>query len=132
MGAVTFDAGAFKVRYPEFSGVANALLDAYFVDAQLYLSNTDCPVADEARRLSLFWMLVAHTGMINGCLNKNGKPNGMVGRVSSASEGSVSASSEYAVAGSGIWFSQTPYGAAFWQATSNLRSFVYRARPTRY
>ena len=30
------------------------------------------------------------------------------------------------------WFTQTSYGAAFWQATAYLRSFRYVARPTRY
>jgi hypothetical protein len=50
-----------------------------------------------------------------------------VGRVSSASEGSVSASFDYGTPtpGSGAWFQQSQYGAAFWQATSSLRGMQY-------
>lgn len=54
-----------------------------------------------------------------------------VGRTSSASEGSVSASFDYIspTPGSGPWFNQTPYGAAFWQATASLRGMHYRPGP---
>ena len=50
-----------------------------------------------------------------------------VGRTSDATEGSVSASFEYTAPtpGSGQWFQQSQYGAAFWQATSSLRGFRY-------
>lgn len=56
-----------------------------------------------------------------------------VGRVNTASEGSVSAGFDYTPAepGSGAWFNQSQYGAAFWQATANLRGMRYSARPTR-
>jgi hypothetical protein len=50
-----------------------------------------------------------------------------VGRVTSASEGSVSVSFDYGTPtpGSGAWFQQSQYGAAFWQATSSLRGMRY-------
>ena len=53
----------------------------------------------------------------------------LVGRVASASEGSVSVSLEYASSTSvnQAWFFQTPYGAQFWQATAAYRQMRYVA-----
>ena len=126
MPAVTFDAARFKGRYPEFAAVSDVALGDCFVEAGIYLSNTDKPVADVARRTVLLNMLVAHIAYIGGMLSADGLPR-PVGRLSQASEGSVSASFDDvpATPGSGAWFKQSQYGAAFWQATSGLRSFGY-------
>lgn len=132
MAVVVFDAASFKIRYPEFSTVPDVLLSEYFGDATLYLSNSDCsPVQDVSRRSRLLNMLTAHLAYLGGALSADGRP-GPVGRVSSATEGSVSISTEYATPGTAAWFTQTPYGAAFWQATSTLRGFRYVPWPTRY
>lgn len=130
MAAVTFVPTDFKAAYPEFSAVTDAALNAYFVRAQMFLANEDCPVADEAKRLQLFWLLVAHIAQLAGALNPESL--GLVGRVASGTEGSVSASLEYHASMGASWFIQTSYGAQFWQATAYLRSFRYVARPTRY
>lgn len=132
MTVAVFDPVAFKVRYPQFVAVGSPLLTACFADAGLYLSNTDAsPVQDIARRTSYLWMLTAHIAYLDGALSPDGSPP-PVGRLSSATEGSVSISAEYlpATPGSGAWFNQTTWGAMFWQATASLRGFRYRARPT--
>jgi hypothetical protein len=130
MAIVVFDPAAFKIRYPEFSAVSNAALQLYFNDAELYLSNTDdSPEQNINRRTSLLWMLTAHIGLLSGVLSATG--NALpVGRVSSATEGSVSASLDYMMLspGTGPWFQQTQYGASFWAATSALRGFKYILR----
>lgn len=132
MTAVVFNPVAFKARYPEFTAVANVTLGAYFAEATLYLSNADnSPVQDIPRRTLLLNMLIAHIGSLGGALTADGMP-APVGRVSQASEGTVSAGFEYMTPGTHSWFTQTAYGAAFWQATSSLRSFRYRPCPTRY
>lgn len=132
MAAVAFDPAAFRTRYPVFAGVADAVLSACFTEAGLYLSNSDAsPVQDLARRAMLLNMLTAHVATLGGALSADGQPL-PVGRVSSASEGAVSVSTDFAPAGSAAWFAQTQYGAAFWQATTALRSFVYIPQPTRY
>ena len=133
MAVVAFDSAAFKVRYPIFVSVSDALLSAFFEEAGLYLSNSDAsPVQNVDRRESLLWMLVAHLAALNGAISKN--MAAPVGRASSASEGSVSASFDYVAAtpGSGAWFNQTQYGASFWQATSSLRSMRYIPRKVIY
>jgi hypothetical protein len=132
MASVVFDPTSFKLRYPEFVNVDNGLLTLFFDEATLYLSNKDnSPVQNIARRTMLLNMLVAHIAAINGKLNAGGIP-GPVGRVSSATEGSVSISTEYLLPGTHAWFSQTVYGSSFWQATVALRSFRYVSCPTRY
>uniref|UniRef100_A0AAU6W2Z1 DUF4054 domain-containing protein n=4 Tax=unclassified bacterial viruses TaxID=12333 RepID=A0AAU6W2Z1_9VIRU len=133
MTIATFDPVAFKVRYPEFASVSDELLAMYFEEAGLYLSNTDAsPVQNVARRTMLLWMLTAHIAYLNGA----GQPEGSVtpgGRVSSATEGSVSVGFDlFPATGTSAWFNFTPYGAAYYQATLSLRSFRYRPRPTRY
>ena len=132
MPAVVFDPAAFKARYPEFASVGDLLLQACFGEADLYLSNTDnSPVQNVTRRAVLLNMLTAHIAALGGALSSDGQPR-PVGRVSSATEGSVSAAFEGPPPGSAQWFQQSQYGAAFWQATSGLRGFRYLAQPTRY
>lgn len=132
MTVVVFDPADFKARYPEFAAVGDPLLQAYFGEAGLYLSNTDnSPVQNVALRAVFLNMLTAHIAALGGALSSDGQPR-PVGRVSSATEGSVSASMEYLAPGSSAWFAQTQYGAAFWQATTSLRGFRYIHQPTRF
>ena len=132
MAAVVFDPTAFKARYPEFAAVPDATLTACFMEAGLYLSNADnSPVQNLTRRATLLNMLTAHVAYLGGLLSADGMPR-PVGRVSQASEGSVSAAFEGPPPGSAQWFQQSQYGAAFWQATSGLRGMRYIPCPTRY
>ena len=132
MTAVVFDPAAFKARYPDFAAVADPTLAACFDEACLYLSNADnSPVQNLTRRATLFNMLTAHVAYLGGLLSADGMPR-PVGRVSQASEGSVSAGFEYLTPGTHAWFTQSQYGAAFWQATSSLRGMRYIPCPTRY
>jgi hypothetical protein len=132
MTAVVFDPAAFKARYPEFTNVVNPTLQLCFDEAGLYLSNKDnSPVQNVTRRAVLLNMLTAHVAFIGGKLSADGMPR-PVGRTSNASEGSVSAGFEYLTPGTHAWFTQSQYGAAFWQATSSLRGFRYRPQPTIY
>lgn len=131
MAVVIFDPAAFKAAYPAFVNVPDALLTEYFNIATLYLSNTDCSIVqDIAKRTTLLWLLTAHIAYLSGALNPVPGTPGLVGRVSSATEGSVSVSTEYPTNPSNAWFLQTQWGAIFWQATLSYRSFRYRARPT--
>ena len=134
MAVAVFNSLAFTARYPEFVNVDIGVLGQLFVEAGLYLNNTDCSIVQDVNlRGVLLNMLTAHIAFIGGVLNADGQPR-PVGRVSAASEGSVSASFEGVppTPGTGAFFMQSQYGAAFWQATSNLRSARYISCPTRY
>lgn len=126
MASVAFDPTAFKSRYPEFATVADDTLNAYFAEATLYLDNTDAsPISNIVTRGVLLNMLVAHLAQIYS--GSNGQaPSQLVGRISQASEGSVSVTTDAMPnAGSAAWFNQTKYGAQYWQSTLPLRRFRY-------
>lgn len=135
MAIVVFDIAAFRERYPEFDTVSDSLLNAYFVEATVYLDNTDCSVVtDPAIRAVYLNMLVAHLAALNSGVNGQA-PSGLVGRVASASEGSVSVSlGDVPSSSASWWYLQTPYGAAYWQATAAYRTvrYVPGASPSNY
>ena len=134
MTAVVFDVAAFKVRYPAFAAAGDDLLTAFFNEATLYLSNGDCsPVPNVTRRAMLLNMIAAHIASLNGAASGGNGAAAPVGRIGSATEGSVSISYSFESPGAAAaWYNQTQYGAAFWQATSSLRGFRYVPQPTRW
>lgn len=126
MPAVAFDTTAFVARYPEFATVPAPTLAAYFAEAGLYLNNTDAsPVTDLGQRAVLLNMLVAHIAALNSGANGQ-EASQLVGRISSATEGSVSVQADMgAVPGSAAWYMQTKYGASYWTATASYRTMRY-------
>jgi len=129
-GAVVFDPVAFKARYPQFANVDVTLLQAFFDEAAaLYLNNSARSIErDLGERSILLNMIVAHLGTLSGILTPAGQGSTatQVGRVSSASEGSTSASLDMGQQSKGAAFwMQTQYGAAYWQATAGYRTMRY-------
>jgi hypothetical protein len=124
---VTFDFSIWSARYPELiaAGVTQPVADQYFFEAQLYCDNTpQSPVQNLIQRAVLLGMVTAHIAALNAPLN--GQPSSpLVGRISGATQGSVSVQTEYQAPGSAAWFSQSKYGAAFWQATAQFRTMHY-------
>ena len=131
-----FNPATFVGRYPEFGAAYSAnpaLFASMFSEAGLYLNNTDCSVVqDVTLRSVLLNMVTAHIAFLSGLLTADGQPR-PVGRVSAANEGAVGATFDFtpATPGSGAWFAQSQYGAAFWQATTCYRGMKYFANPTR-
>ncbi len=124
--AVNFNYAQWSARYPEFCGVSAPLAQAYFDEASLYFRNDGTgPICNSAQQLLLLNMLTAHIAALNS--GTNGQPaSPLVGRVNSASEGSVSVGTDLDIPpGSAQWYAQTKYGFAFWQATAALRTFRY-------
>jgi hypothetical protein len=128
---VVFDPNAFKVQYPEFAGISSGLVTGNFNIATLYCNNTDASiVTDIPTRTTLLWLLTAHvTKLYNGTNDGAGNvvlPSDVVGRISTAKEGTVEVISEMGPpSASAAWYNQTRYGAAYWAATVKFRSFNY-------
>ena len=124
MAIVTFDNAAFVARYPQLATVTSDSLEACFAEAGLYLNNTDASiVSDVVERGLLLNMLTAHIATLNAAIAAGG---GLVGRVTSATEGSVTVTVDYgAVTNSQAWYAQTPYGANYWAATAKYRAMRY-------
>lgn len=130
----------FLEAYPNFKAVPAGTLQAMFNVATIYLRNDGTsPIRGVATQTALMYMLTAHLLQISFGPNgagavpgtTDGAP-GLVGRISNASEGSVSVAADYPSTPNNAWFLQTPYGASFWQATVNWRRGYYLPGPTRF
>lgn len=122
MSAVVFDKARFQTAYPEVRA-ADAQLEMWFAQAESLLDNTGHSIVKkpEEREMLLF-LLVRHFA----ALAERAAQGGLVGRIASASEGSVSVSADMGAAiGNAAWYLQTPYGATFWQLTAKYRRFRY-------
>lgn len=139
-GVVTFDAAAFVQRFPQFAAYNTANpggLQMFFDEAALLLKNNqNSLVKDLAERSILLNMLTAHIATLGGVVAPGGAGStaGQVGRVSSAGEGSVSASLDMgAVYGTAAWYMQTQWGAQYWTLTAKYRTARFvSARRCRY
>lgn len=119
---VAFSFPGWSARYPELlATVSEPLAVALFDEAgALYLDNTlSSPIA-AGQRSALLGMVVAHLAVLAS------RDATIVGRLSDASEGSISTAFEMGPASnSSAFWMQTRYGAMFWQATASLRTARY-------
>lgn len=129
-GVVTFDPAYFAQAFPAFATLGPIVTTEYFNQACLILNNTpQSPVCDLARRATLLNLLTAHIAALAARNAQGGQAGGLVGRINQATEGSVSVGTDYAAPQNASWFLQTAWGATFWAATANLRTFRYNAAP---
>jgi hypothetical protein len=141
VGPVQFDYTWFQTRYPDLARWCSPdMAQGYFDLATLYLDNTDVgtppsqvlgygfvgcryggsPVTNIPQRQILLGLLTAHVAALNAPLN--GQPSStLVGRISSATEGSVSVTVDYPQVAGAEWYSLTKYGLQFWSATARYR-----------
>lgn len=127
----------FITRYPEFASpggaqpVSSDLYDAYFSEATVYQANNGAgPVSNATTQITLLNMLTAHIAALNTASAAGVPASPIVGRVNSASEGSVSVGAENNYPpGTVQWYQQTKYGSAWWAATAQYRTMRYRPGP---
>ena len=124
MPAVVFDKARFQAAYPEVQA-GDAQFAMWFTQAESLLDNTDHSIVKKlAEREMLLFLLLRHFA----ALSERAAQGGLVGRIASASEGSVSVSADMGAVGSNAaWYLQTPYGSTYWQLTAKYRRFRYVA-----
>lgn len=131
--AVTFNYSDWVAIYPEFSNVPEPQAQNYFNMAGSFCSNRLGPVRNIPDLTTLLYVLTAHITALFG--PKDGAaidPNGLVGRINSATQGSVSVQSENNYPeGSVQWYQQTKYGALYWAMTTKYRTMHYRVPANR-
>lgn len=124
---------AFIVTFPEFSVLTQAQVQAQWNMATGLQRNDGCgPVTTAGQQVNLLNLVTAHLCALffQGPGDPNpGAPKDAstpVGRVSSASQGSVSAQFDYGTVGKkeAFWV-QTRYGALWWQMTRTYRTMLY-------
>jgi len=133
MAVAVFDYAKWTAMFPYMAAVPEPVTAGFFTVAELLFANDDCsPIADTDKRLVFLNYIVAHLARLAGYPAGTG-PDGLVGRISSATEGTVSIDSDYgAVRESQAWWIQTPEGATFWQLTRPFRTARYIAPAPRY
>ncbi len=139
---VTFDYGTWVATYPEFAACTPVQGQAWFNRACVYFDNTACNpavIVGATIFAQYLYMLTSHIAWMSAPRDANGNPaatgqpaSPLVGRIASASEGSVNVSVEWESSGSPseAWYTQTKYGAEYWAATAQFRTFRYAAQPT--
>lgn len=122
---VTFDYNAFIASYPMFATLSQSQVNTALVISYQYLVNDGSgPVTSSLIQSTLQNLIVAHICQL--MFGANGQPaGGAVGRVSSATEGSVSVTTDFPVNANNAWYMQTQFGAMFWAATAPYRTMRY-------
>lgn len=142
---VVFVYDDWVAQFPEMAFVPNAVAQSWFDTAgDFYLRNDGtAPIRKATTQLRLLYFLTAHLVALFAAQPKSGLPvgatpanptGGIIGRISNASEGSVSVTAEYAAVTrtSEAFFAQTRYGVAYWEASKVYRLFRYVPGPRRF
>ena len=119
---VVFDYPTWMACYPEFSAVTQPRAQMFFDIACTFCDNTACsPVPAQSPRATYLNMLTAHVAALSGGLTACGVVAGggggaaPVGRIASATEGSVTVSFDYGMTADGLTMSSNgqSYNAKF-------------------
>lgn len=129
---VTFDYATWILIYPQFASLSQTqVINGALPIAQLYCRNDgQGPVSTPETQTTLLGLMVAHICQLMYGVNGQAA-SGLVGRISDATEGSVSVSADFPTTPNNAWFMQTPFGAAFWAATAAYRTMRYIPGPRR-
>lgn len=151
VGPVTWDYSFFQQKYPDLSRWVSPEQGQFFFDlATLYLDNTDggtpgyipgygpvgCravgnQVRDIPTRQMLLGLLTAHIATLNAPLNGEAAST-LLGRISGATEGSVSVSIDLPDMGSSAlaaWLGMSRWGQMYFTLTSAYRTARYIPGP---
>jgi hypothetical protein len=122
---IVFDYNAWAAMFPEMGGVSSAAALGYFNLATMFVRNDGRgPVDDEVKLQNLLFLATAHVARLlsnrtNGVSVTGGAEPAppIVGRITTASEGSVSVAADMPNQSMNAeWWQQTPYGAMVWMA----------------
>ncbi len=131
-GVVVFDYPEWIIQYPEFASVTQPVAQSYFDRLTIggLVDNTATSIIQNLpERTILLNLAVSHLAYLSGALNPSQR--GLVGRISSASQGSVSVQTEFNSKGgaNAAWWNQTSYGAEFYVSTLKYRTAFYAPNP---
>lgn len=140
---VTFSYELWIAMFPMFSPLSQIQGQAYFNSACLICWNScQNPIFGDGNLETLLLYLTSHFAQLLCPKDSNGNPaatgqaaSGLVGRISSAQQGSVNVQTEWPTDGNTSaqekFLAQTEFGAAYFAMTAQYRTGYYAARPTR-
>jgi hypothetical protein len=129
---VAFNYDNWVQLFPQFAYLSSAQVQLYWSLAQqVHRNDGGGPVQDATTQTNLLNLATAHIVQLFAPPSTGGSSPGrdpsVVGRITSASEGSVSVSTDMPVTPSSAWWMQTQWGAAYWQFTAPFRTMRYIA-----
>lgn len=140
---VTFSFADWTAIFPEFAGTNPTAAQNWFNRATFLCGNEACNPANRQPGMlqDLLYLLTAHIAWLNAPRDASGNPaatgapaSPIVGRINTATEGSVSVGADMGDADAGspsqAWYLTTRYGAEYWYATAFVRTARYAALPT--
>lgn len=144
-GSVTFDYDEWTQAFPELASISSIRAQMAFNVAALRISaDDDSEIPDACQRKTVLYYLTAHVAVLmSQAATSSVDPDtgtatispGMTGRVASATEGSVSVSTEGFTSANAssleTWLNSTQYGALVWQMIAPLFGPFYVAAPSR-
>jgi hypothetical protein len=140
---VTFDFPTWTAMFPEFSALTAAQGAAYFMGATDICANScSNPIFLNGNLASLLYLATSHVAWLRCPKDENGNPaaqgapaSELVGRISSASEGSVSVQTDLDKTGNSsaldAYLQQTKYGLEDLAKIAQFRTARYMPNPTR-
>lgn len=130
---ITFNYANWALIFPQFSSVSQPQVVGLVLPlAEQYCRNDGGgPVTTIAAQTNLLNLMVAHVCQLLFGTNEQPGPAQLVGRISSATEGSVSVAVDFPTTAGAAWYNQTQWGAAFWAATAPYRTMRYVPGPRR-
>lgn len=130
---VTFDYASWIQAFPQFGSLNELQVTgpALTLAEQFCRNDGGGPVTKAATQTNLLNLMVAHVcQLMYGVNGEAASP--LVGRINSATEGSVSVQAEWPQGSpAAAWYLQTPFGAMYWQATLPYRTMRYIPGPQR-
>lgn len=129
-GVALFDYAEWTKRFPVFADLAPETAEQFFAMATtMHANDGSGPFRDntEMQRTALF-LLTAHIAQLSG---GSGLPSWVLGRISSASQGPISVSTDgFGFKGPlSAWYGATAYGAQYWVMMAKFRTFAWRPGP---
>jgi Protein of unknown function (DUF4054) len=107
--------------------MTTGVVQAAFARACTLQDNTGAgPPFDSSTQTDLMNLLTAHIAVLNTNLLNGAPASTIVGRITNATQGSVSVAAQLDVpAGSAQWYQQTRYGAEYWTKCARFRTALY-------
>jgi hypothetical protein len=128
--SVVFNYSTWALRFPALAAnVPETLAQLYFNEACQYCDNTGCSlVTDDSiggQRETFLNLITAHIATLNS--GTAAQPaTGIVGRINSATEGTVTVQLENKYQeGTAQWWQQTQPGSSYWAMSNQYRNALY-------
>ena len=125
--AVVFDYGTWAARFPLLGAAPSAFVTSLVPEAMIYVdTGPRSPIPVDEQQV-VFNLVLAHLVALNTPIAGGAASQGLVGRITSTSEGSVSVSLDAGQPASltQAWWLGTTYGQQVWVLLSRYRRFRY-------